>query len=65
MKHFKIKLTKDVTIVDDITYVVIMSYKAGQELHAYDENSEAFFVGPGWGIWKTEAVKSMQDCTGW
>lgn len=57
MKYFPIRLTKDVAILDEFTYLPVMNYKTGQELHAYAETSEAYFLGPGWGIWKTEAVR--------
>ena len=55
MKHIRIRLIKDVAIYDNITYNHILTYKKGQELNAYDESADAYFVGPGYGIWKTEA----------
>lgn len=57
MKTIRIRLIKDVPIYDDITYYHILTYKKGQELDAYSETNDAYFVGPGYGIWKTEAEK--------
>lgn len=57
MKHIRIRLTQDVTIYDELTYLPIITYKKGQELDAHVESKDAYFVGPGFGIWKTEAQK--------
>jgi hypothetical protein len=57
MKHFTIRLIKDVTIHDELTYEPVLFHKAGTQLQAYAESSEAYFVGHGYGIWKSEAVK--------
>lgn len=57
MKNIRIRLTQDVTIYHELTYHPIMTYKKGQELDAYSETNDAYFVGPGFGIWKTEAQK--------
>lgn len=57
MKYTRIRLVKDVTIYDELTYDPILTYKKGQELDAYNESKDAYFVGPGFGIWKTEAEK--------
>lgn len=56
----KIQLTKDVSILDELTYEVCVWLPVGTICHVEHETDKAYYIPGGHGIWKTEAVKF--DC---
>jgi hypothetical protein len=53
----RIRLTKDVTVIDELTYEPCLTYKAGTEFMVSLETETTYWLEGGTGIWKTEAVK--------
>lgn len=53
----KIRLIKDVTLIDELTYQPTITHRKGTILEAVKETDTAFFTADGSGIWKTEAEK--------